>query len=306
MNLRLKRLGNDYLIIQQYLSENPYIKLKTVTGNPPEKYQLEYKLKSIQVLNGIITDVVVHQVEIILPLEYPAIQPQCRMLTPVFHPNIAPHAICIADHWAAGESLKDIIIRIGEMLSYQNYSIKSPLNGEAAKWAYENHHRLPLDVIDFRAYGNKVIENEINNNVISLSEESDTNKVNANKLIKCSNCGCSGPEKIYTKYDHGHNLCPDCVVFCQHCGKKLCIICEIIKCSNCGRTICSDCNEVCDLCKKAVCKVHIKECPVCGNKRCSKCMTECPECGIYYCRLHFRKYDNKCTVCYEKMKANKF
>ena len=40
-----------------------------------------------------------HLVEIALPRNYPRVPPQCRMLTPVFHPNIAPHAICVGDHW---------------------------------------------------------------------------------------------------------------------------------------------------------------------------------------------------------------
>jgi predicted Zn finger-like uncharacterized protein len=67
------------------------------------------------------------------------------MLSPVFHPNIAPHAICVGDHWGAGESLQSIVARIGEMLAYQSYNVKSPLNGEAARWVEENKHRLPLD-----------------------------------------------------------------------------------------------------------------------------------------------------------------
>jgi predicted Zn finger-like uncharacterized protein len=69
------------------------------------------------------------------------------MLSPVFHPNIAPHAICVGDHWGAGESLESLIIRIGEMLAYQSYNVKSPLNGEAARWVEENKHRVPLDPV---------------------------------------------------------------------------------------------------------------------------------------------------------------
>jgi hypothetical protein len=63
----------------------------------------------------------------------------------VFHPNIAPHAICVGDHWSAGESLRSIITRIGEMLAYQSYNVKSPLNGEAARWVEQNKDRVPLD-----------------------------------------------------------------------------------------------------------------------------------------------------------------
>ncbi len=47
--------------------------------------------------------------------------------------------------WAASESLDDLIVRIGRMISYQEYNTKSPLNGLAAKWAAQNSHLLPVD-----------------------------------------------------------------------------------------------------------------------------------------------------------------
>ena len=63
----------------------------------------------------------------------------------MFHPNIAPHAICVGDHWSPGESLQSIVTRIGEILAYQSYNTKSPLNGEAARWVEENAHLVPTD-----------------------------------------------------------------------------------------------------------------------------------------------------------------
>ena len=59
--------------------------------------------------------------------------------------NIAPHAICIGDHWNAGEPLWSMVMRIGEMLAFQSYNTKSPLNGEAARWVDKNVDKLPLD-----------------------------------------------------------------------------------------------------------------------------------------------------------------
>jgi hypothetical protein len=69
------------------------------------------------------------------------------MLTPIFHPNIAPHAICIGDHWSPGEPLWSIVARIGEMIAYQSYNTKSPLNGEAARWVDQHVDELPLDPV---------------------------------------------------------------------------------------------------------------------------------------------------------------
>lgn len=53
--------------------------------------------------------------------------------------------VCIGDFWAASEALDDLIIRIGRMISCQEYNTKSPLNGLAAKWAAQNGHLLPVD-----------------------------------------------------------------------------------------------------------------------------------------------------------------
>jgi hypothetical protein len=83
--------------------------------------------------------------EVNLTLGYPRRAPQCRMLTPVFHPNFDDSMVCIGDFWAASEGLDDLIIRIGRMIAYQEYNTKSPLNGLAAKWAAQNSHLLPID-----------------------------------------------------------------------------------------------------------------------------------------------------------------
>ena len=91
----------------------------------------------------------VHQAEILLTLDYPRRPPLCRMLTPAFHPNIDPQKICIGDHWSAGQSLPQLAVRIAEMIAYQSYNVKSPLNARAAAWAERNSAQLPLEKADF-------------------------------------------------------------------------------------------------------------------------------------------------------------
>jgi predicted Zn finger-like uncharacterized protein len=146
-NVRLRRLKADSVKLQEYVRRHPRVRLVQMEGDPPERYQLEYRINSLRMVNGELQPVQSHLVEITLPLNYPRLPPQCRMLSPVFHPNIAPHAICVGDHWGAGESLESLIIRIGEMLAYQSYNVKSPLNGEAARWVEQNKHRVPLDAV---------------------------------------------------------------------------------------------------------------------------------------------------------------
>lgn len=145
--VRLRRLQADHEQLKTYVRRNPRVRIVQTEGNPAEKFQLEYQIRGLRQKDDKILIVKSHLVEITLPMSYPRLPPQCRMLTPVFHPNIAPHAICIGDHWSAGESLTSIVARIGEMISFQSYNVKSPLNGEAARWVDEHEHKLPLDSV---------------------------------------------------------------------------------------------------------------------------------------------------------------
>ena len=142
--VRLRRLQADHYKLQDYAQRHARVKIVQTQGTPPETYQLEYHLRSLRMKDDQLQEVQNHLVEIHLPRNYPRMPPQCRMLTPIFHPNIAPHAVCIGDHWSAGEPLWSIAARIGEMIAYQSYNTKSPLNGEAARWTAENIDRLPL------------------------------------------------------------------------------------------------------------------------------------------------------------------
>lgn len=146
-NVRLRRLQADHQNLVEYVRQHPRLRLIQAVGDPPERYQIEFRIKSLRQIDDDLKEIKSHLVEISLPRNYPRTPPLCRMLTPVFHPNIAPHAICVGDHWSAGEPLKSIVARIGEMLAYQSYNVKSPLNGEAARWVEENLERLPLDKV---------------------------------------------------------------------------------------------------------------------------------------------------------------
>ena len=146
-NVRLRRLQADHQNLVEYIRRHPRLRLIQTAGDPPEQYQIEYRIKSLRQVGENLEPTKSHIVEISLPRNYPRTPPLCRMLTPVFHPNIAPHAICVGDHWSAGEPLKSIVARIGEMLAYQSYNVKSPLNGEAARWVEQHLEELPLDKV---------------------------------------------------------------------------------------------------------------------------------------------------------------
>ncbi len=143
---RIRRLKLDYDSLQKRFSGWPLIRMVGTAGMPPELYRFQYLVKGLYVApDGAILERNDHLLEVNLSLGYPRRAPQCRMLTPVFHPNFDDSSVCIGDFWAASEALDDLIIRIGRMLSYQEYNTKSPLNGLAAKWAAQNTRLLPVD-----------------------------------------------------------------------------------------------------------------------------------------------------------------
>jgi ubiquitin-protein ligase len=149
MNPRLRRLNADYERVQALFQSHPFIRLEHTEGTPPEKYTFVFQVQSLvpttddQFVTGM-----EHRAEVFLPIDYPRRPPFCRMTTPVFHPNIDPQKICIGDHWSAGQPLAQLIVRIGEMLCFQSYNLKSPLNAKAAAWAEQNLSALPLEKAD--------------------------------------------------------------------------------------------------------------------------------------------------------------
>lgn len=149
MNPHLRRLYADHKRTIEAFENHPYIRLIETRGEPPENYIFEFRLNGlVEDEESNITTVNTHKAEVYLPLDYPRRPPFCRMLTPIFHPNIDYQKICIGDHWSAGQSLDQLVIRIGEMICFQCFNIKSPLNAKAAVWAEKNMARLPLDKAD--------------------------------------------------------------------------------------------------------------------------------------------------------------
>jgi ubiquitin-protein ligase len=146
---RIRRLKLDHDQLLQRFADWPLIQITGTAGLPPEVYRFVYHVKGLFVVaNGEIQERPQHHLEVNLSLGYPRRAPQCRMLTPVFHPNFDEATVCIGDFWAASEGLDDLIIRIGRMITFQEYNTKSPLNGLAAKWAEQHAHLFPVDTRD--------------------------------------------------------------------------------------------------------------------------------------------------------------
>ena len=162
MSPRQRRLNADFQKLKAEFSSHPYIKLEyeDESESVPEKYNITFqKVNGIKLAEGSTKDNKIpkvideHKIEIYLHIDYPRLKPQCNILTDIFHPNFrmaSPHDICIGDYWASGETLVDVIYQIGEMIQYKNFSVTSPLNGIAARWARENENMFPVDDKDLR------------------------------------------------------------------------------------------------------------------------------------------------------------
>jgi ubiquitin-protein ligase len=146
MSPRIRRLIQDQERLKRRFGDSEIIRITGTAGMPPEAYRFSFNIRGVYADGlGQILPRSEHVMEVNLSLGYPRRAPQCRMLTPIFHPNFDAASVCTGDFWAASESLDELIIRVGRMIAYQEYNTKSPLNGLAARWASENPRFLPID-----------------------------------------------------------------------------------------------------------------------------------------------------------------
>lgn len=149
MNPRLRRLAADFEQIRTAFAGHRYIKVEAIEGNPPEKYRVTYFVKGVKAIDGDLKPILSekHIAYIYLHADYPREKPKCVLETPIYHPNFGSY-ICIGDSWGAGETLVDVIVQIGDMIQYQSYNPKSPLNANAARWAVDHKNFFPVGNID--------------------------------------------------------------------------------------------------------------------------------------------------------------
>jgi ubiquitin-protein ligase len=280
VNVRIRRLEGDWAALQAALENHPLIKLAGTAGNPPQRYHFLYKVKGLEEKpDGSIAPKNEHLVEISLLRSYPRQAPACRMLTPVFHPNIAPRAICIGDQWSAGESLVQLVFRIGEMIAFQSYNIKSPLNGVAAKWVEENLSRLPIDPSPFH--------------VGASAAEAGPSPVQS----ACARCGrLSRPADAWS-CPNGHTVCPRCRTLCLGCGGFACSVCGPRFCAVCAQRYCANCVDACHICGRLSCAACSTACQVCGNRTCRDHAGVCLQCRRIACTRDYSPQTGRCAVC---------
>jgi ubiquitin-protein ligase len=192
---RFRRLKLDHETIAARFAGWPIVELTGTAGMPPEAYRFTYRIKGLYVgPTGEILERDTHHLEVNLSLGYPRRAPQCRMLTPVFHPNFDEASVCIGDFWAASEGLDDLIVRIGRMIAYQEYNTKSPLNGLAAKWAAQHAELLPIDARTIAPPKNEAGALTPETGASAVSQATSTNSLNGTSPGSSPSASSAGTE----------------------------------------------------------------------------------------------------------------
>lgn len=131
-------------VIKSFTDEGT-IRVTPHEGTPPTKYLVSYQLPSVfKNDRGDIEESSFHEVLITIPSGYPHFGPSCKPLTPIFHPDFDPSAIHLGVFWTQSQSLPELIIHIGKMITGEIYSSEEGYNKEAVDW-YKNHsNQLPF------------------------------------------------------------------------------------------------------------------------------------------------------------------
>ncbi len=160
-NPRDRRLANEHLSLHELCSKTDRITYEVVSmrKHPPEEYLITYKLKSIIGIDNNNDPIYAyeHQLEVSFPADYPASSvAKCYMKTPVWHPNIKHDGrfkgrVCVnAKEFGKLFFLDDLVIRVGQILQYQNYHAKNeqpfPEDEKVAKWVRD--YAEPKDIVN--------------------------------------------------------------------------------------------------------------------------------------------------------------
>jgi ubiquitin-protein ligase len=149
MNIRQQRLQSDRERLLDLCRRSSLIHA-TSPQDSFDRYIVTYNCAGLVWLYGREKPSVIreHRLDIYLHLDYPRLPPRLQWMTDIFHPNIMPPhrngGVCIG-RWSPSETLDLLVVRIGEMVQYKNFSTGDALNLEAAAWADRHRNALPVD-----------------------------------------------------------------------------------------------------------------------------------------------------------------
>jgi ubiquitin-protein ligase len=149
MGIANKQLETIFKEINDRFRTNRFISIKPGDGDPPERYEVTYTLTGLQQnKNKEVYEAKNHTIAITIPFGFPHFPPNCKPISPIFHPDFDQAAICIGDFWSKDSTLPDLILHIGQMISGEVFSTDNAFNDEAVVWYKQHSDRLPFEVLD--------------------------------------------------------------------------------------------------------------------------------------------------------------
>lgn len=151
MSTNDQQLISDHKKVIDTIALYKNIKLISTSGEPPDEYDIEYKLRGYSNISADKVKITKqHRVKIKIPFGYPHFPPTVQPLSSIFHPDIDAHVVRIADYWENNKSLADLVVHFGEMICGQVYSSENPFNKKAAAFFQRHKDSLPLDSLEIK------------------------------------------------------------------------------------------------------------------------------------------------------------
>lgn len=205
MNPRLRRLAADSEMLRTEFAGHPNITVIPLRPEPSDAYRVTYMLRGVVLgADGETAYADQHTVTVQLPSGYPREKPIVAADTAVFHPNFGANPgeeVCIGDYWSPARGLADIIVTIGEMIQFQKYNVRSPLNPVAARWVAANEAAFPVGMVDlYQAEPDIVLTAAVASTVNPAIQTPDRQQ---QAVSAGTNAAADGPEHTAATLDGG-------------------------------------------------------------------------------------------------------
>lgn len=150
MSVTAEQLEKIYSEIQEKFLASTLVDIQPMEGDPPETYRITYNFTGKSRNDaGEVIESTGHIVDIAIPFGFPHFSPNCRPVSPIFHPDFTADAIAIGDFWTAKSRLPALIEHIGEMINGTFYSTANGFNDEAMAWYLKNCDQFPLSSLQW-------------------------------------------------------------------------------------------------------------------------------------------------------------
>ena len=146
MSASEQKLIDNHKKVLETIRKYKNIFLINTAGDPPDEYDIEYKVRGYSLTtDGRVIVSKHHRIKIKIPFGYPHFPPTIKPLSPIFHPEVDDYVVPIANYWEEKKSLPDLVIHIGNMLCGATYNKESAFNQKAVEYYQKHKNELPLD-----------------------------------------------------------------------------------------------------------------------------------------------------------------